>query len=76
MEDTPKVDTKNATARFYFELTFQLAKEDVTKMAEVENQNLYLCLSIASLLKDRIIKHNEEMKKIKNENNKILNNIR
>jgi len=70
------VDTKNATARFYFELTFQLAKEDVTKMAEVENQNLYLCLSIASLLKDRIIKHNEEMKKIKNENNKILNNIR
>jgi len=67
---------KEATARFYFQLTYLLAKEDVTKMRDVEKENLYLCLSIASLIKDQNEKHKEEMRKIKNENNSILKNYR
>ena len=67
---------KEATARFYFQLTYLLAKEDVTKMRDVKKENLYLCLSIASLIKDQNEKHKEEMRKIKNENNSILKNYR
>jgi len=66
---------KESTARFYFELTYQLAKEDITKMAEVEQQNLYLCLSVASLIKDRVVKHNNEMRKQKIEQDKIYNRL-
>lgn len=65
-----------ATARFYFELTYHLAHEDITKMDEVEKRNLYLCLSVASLMKDKINKTNQDMKKIQMENNKMLNNFR
>jgi len=53
-----------------------LAKEDVTKMVDVEKQSLYLCLSVSSLMKDNIEKQKEEMRKIKNENNSILKNYR
>jgi len=66
---------KESTARFYFELTYQLAKEDITKMAEVEQQNLYLCLSVAALIKDRVVKHNNEMRKQKIEQDKIYNRL-
>lgn len=67
---------KEATARFYFQLTYMLAKEDITKMVDVEKQNLYLSLSVASLMKDNMEKQKEEMRKIKNENNNILKNYR
>jgi hypothetical protein len=67
---------KESTARFYFNLTYILAKEDITKMRDVEKQNLYLCLSIASLIKDENQKARDEMRKIKNENNRLLNNYR
>jgi hypothetical protein len=53
-----------------------LAKEDITKMVDVEKQNLYLSLSVASLMKDNMEKQKEEMRKIKNENNNILKNYR
>jgi len=63
---------KEATARFYFQLTYMLAKEDITKMREVEKENLYLCLSVAALIKDQNEKQKEELRKIKNDNNSIL----
>mgnify|MGYP003349139626 CR=1 FL=1 len=68
-EDIPKLSPQETTARFYFQLTFQLANDDITRMSDVENQNVYLCLSVASLLKDRAIKQNEELKKLKQNNN-------
>jgi len=49
-----------------------LAKEDITKMREVEKENLYLCLSVAALIKDQNEKQKEELRKIKNDNNSIL----
>jgi len=67
---------REATARFYFELTFLLAKEDITQISKVEQQNLYLCLSVASLLKDRMVKQQNEINKMKRDNDKLLNNYR
>jgi hypothetical protein len=75
-EDATQMAPKEATARFYFQLTYMLAKEDITKMVDVEKQNLYLSLSVASLMKDNMEKQKEEMRKIKNENNNILKNYR
>jgi hypothetical protein len=53
-----------------------LAKEDVTKMRDVEKQNLYLCMSVAAIMKDNMEKQKMEIQKIKNENNSILKNNR
>ena len=64
MEDTPKISAKEATARFYFTLTYQLAKEDITKFEEVENMNLFICLNVASMLKDRYEKERDEQRKL------------
>jgi hypothetical protein len=68
LEDDAEVDEKGSTARFYFTLTYQLAKEDITKFGEVENTNLYLCLSTASLMKDRADQQREEMRKMEKKN--------
>lgn len=51
-------------ARFFYQLTYQLAKEDLTKFQRITKTNLYLCLNTASLLKDRAIEHENEMRKI------------
>ena len=64
LEDDAEMDTKGSTARFYFTLTYRLAKEDVTKLNQVENTNLYLCLNTASLMKDEIERQKQEMKKM------------
>ena len=64
LDGDAEVDTKGSTARFYFALTYQLAKEDVGKFEQVENTNLYLCLNACSLTKERIDKQNEELKKM------------
>ena len=66
-EDTPTIPPSEATARFYFQLTYQLAKEDLTKFHQIEEMSVYLCLNTASLIKDRIIQEQNEMKKLKNE---------
>ena len=68
LEDDAEVDEKGSTARFYFTLTYQLAKEDITKFTEVENTNLYLCLSTASLMKDQADKQREELRKMEKKN--------
>lgn len=66
-EETTTIPPSEATARFYFQLTYQLAKEDLTKFHQIEEMNVYLCLNTASLIKDRIIQEQNEMKKLKNE---------
>lgn len=68
VEDTTEVDEKGSTARFYFTLTYRLAKEDITKLQQVEETNLYLCLNTASLMKEEVLKQKEEMRKMKNHN--------
>jgi hypothetical protein len=66
-EDTTQIPASQTTARFYFQLTYQLAKEDLTKFHQIEDMSVYLCLNTASLIKDRVISEQNEMKKIKNE---------
>jgi hypothetical protein len=64
LEDDAEDDTKGSSSRFYFTLTYQLAKEDVTKFSEVENTNLYLCLNTASLMKEQADRQKEEIRKM------------
>jgi hypothetical protein len=67
-EDITKMAPTEATLRFYFELTYELSNRDITKIEQIENTNLYLCLNTASLMKDRIIKERNELKKLENQN--------
>ena len=64
VEETPKIPPKEATARFYFNLTYQLAKEDITRFEEVENMNLYICLNVASIMKDKYERELEQHRKM------------
>jgi hypothetical protein len=64
MGDTPKMGKKETTIRFYFNLTYQLATEDITKMEQIDNLSLYLCLNISALMKERFLKQKEELKKL------------
>ena len=57
-----------SAARFYFEVSFQLANEDITKFDGLNNLNMYLCLNAASLLKDRVIAQENELKKLERKN--------
>ncbi len=66
-EDTPIIPPSEATARYYFELTYQLCGEDITKFDRLNELNVYLCLNTASLIKDRIIKEKNELKKLESE---------
>lgn len=56
-----------AAARFYFQLTYSLAKEDITKFDRINETNVYLCLNTASLMKDKIVQQQNELKKIQNQ---------
>lgn len=56
-----------ATARFYFTLTYQLAGENILNIPMVEQQNIYLCLSVASLIKDRVEEQKRAHKKMEHE---------
>jgi hypothetical protein len=67
VEDTPQIPPKEAAARFYFGLTLSIANEDITKLQQIENMSVYLVLNSASVLKDRRIKEQEEIKKLKNQ---------
>ena len=69
-EDTPKMAPSESAIRFYFELTYQLANEDLTKIDQLNETNMYLCLHTASLLKDRAIKQQNELKKLEAKNKK------
>jgi hypothetical protein len=56
-----------SAARFYFQLTYSLAKEDLTKFDRINEMNIYLCLNTASMMKDRIIQQQNELKAIQNQ---------
>lgn len=64
VEDTTKMGKKETAVRFYFNLTHQLAGEDITKFQQIDNQPLYLCLNICSMLKERYLKQKEELRKL------------
>lgn len=66
-EDSTPMAPSEATARYYFELTYQLTGEDITKFDRLNDMNVYLCLNTASLIKDRVIKQQNELKKIESE---------
>jgi hypothetical protein len=72
VEEVAEVSEKDSTARFYFTLLYRLAKEDITKIDEVEASPLYLCLNVASIMKEEAEKQREEYdkmtKKIKSAN--------
>lgn len=63
-EDTPVMAPSESAARFYFETSFRLVNDDITKIDKLNSMNMYLCLNAASLLKDRIIREQEEIKKM------------
>ena len=69
-DETPQMAPSESAIRFYFELTYQLAKEDITKIDQLNELNMYLCLHTASLLKDRAIKQQNELKKLEAKNKK------
>jgi len=69
VQDTPEVSSKDAAARYYFTLLYRLAKEDITKIGDVENQPLYLCLNVASIMKEEAEKQKEEFEKMKRKAN-------
>ena len=66
-EVSPQISSSEAAARFYFQLTYQLSGDDITKFKQIDDLSVYLCLNTASLIKDRIIQEQEELKKLKNE---------
>lgn len=70
-EVSPEMAPSESAARFYFQLTYQLAKEDLTKFERINETNVYLCLNTASLMKDRIVAQNNEMKKLQNQTKEI-----
>lgn len=65
--EVPQLPPSQAAARFYFELGVQLIGEDITKWDQLNDSNIYLCLNLASLLKDRAIKQQNELRKIQQE---------
>jgi hypothetical protein len=65
VDDTPKMDKKEATLRFYFSLTYQLATEEITKFGQIEELPLYLCLSTSAYKKEQYLKQKEEIDKMK-----------
>ncbi len=70
-EDTPQMAPSEGAARFYFNLTYTLAKEDITKFERINDSNVYLCLNTASLIKDRIVQQKNELQKMQNQPKEI-----
>lgn len=71
-EDNPKLSKKEATARFYFAASVELANNDITKMKQIDSMPLYLCLNMLSRNKDIREIERREIEKLKN---KKWNNI-
>jgi len=67
MEETSEIPAKEVTARYYFTLLFDLANKDVTRIEEVENLPLYLCLNTAAMKKEIREQEKAEYDKIKNQ---------
>lgn len=67
MDETSTIRPKESTSRFYFELTLSLCQEDITKFEQIQRMNVYLILNTSSILKDRRIKEENELKQLKNQ---------
>ena len=64
LEEDAEVSEKDSTSRFYFTLLYRLAKEDITKSDEVETSPLYLCLNVASIMKEEYERQKEDYDKM------------
>ena len=62
--NTAKMGKKEAAFRYYFSITLNLAGEDITKINQIDELPLLLCLNTASLMKERMEKQREELKKM------------
>lgn len=62
--DTTKMGKKEAAFRYYFSITLNLAGDDITKINQIDELPLLLCLNTASIMKERMVKQREEMKKM------------
>ena len=71
VENTPQMDKTQASVRFYFTLTYQLAAEDITKFEQIENLPLYLCLTTAAYKKEQYLKQKEEADKLRKQMKKV-----
>ena len=60
---------KNKTARFYWKCMMILCNDDITKMEQINNMNVILCLNYLSYKKDEAIELKNEMKKMQGKNN-------
>jgi len=67
VDESPQVSKKENTTRFYFTLQYELSNQDITKFEQIETMNVYLVLSTASLLKDRRIKEQNEVRKLQSQ---------
>lgn len=56
---------KEATARFYFAKTIELAQNDITRIAHIDKMPLYLCLNTLAYNKDIREAERREIEKIK-----------
>ena len=62
--DTPKMGKKEAAFRYYFTITLNLSGDDITKINQIDELPLLLCLNTASIMKERMEKQREELKKM------------
>ena len=65
VEDVTPIPKTEMVARFYFNLTYLLSGEDITKFEQIDNTSVYLCLNTASLIKDRIEQEKRQIEKMK-----------
>ncbi len=68
--NTTKMGKKEAAFRYYFSITLNLAGEDITKINQIDELPLLLCLNTASIMKERMEKQREELKKMEKQFNK------
>jgi len=66
-DDVPK--DKNQIGRFYWKCLMILCNDDITKMEQINNMNVILCLNFLSYKKDEAIEMKNEMKKMQSKNN-------
>lgn len=72
-ENIAKMAPKEATARFYFAATLELANNDITKVSHINNLSLYLCLNTLARNKDIREAERREIQKMKNKYGKLSN---
>ena len=66
VDDDAPISPKQTAARFYFNLSYIIAKEDITKLEHIQQMPVYLILNIASLIKDKNIQEQNALKKLNN----------